>query len=104
MTTTVTAHLRDPFDGFFSGYDPADTYIEAIAWETTAATPIDAAEEAFHKLNVGTDEVAQQYRAAGHRSLSVGDVVVVDADGPVALVCARFGWQLLPEFVPAVPA
>lgn len=36
-------------------------------------------EDAFETFNVGTDELAQQYRARKLRSLSVGDVVTLDA-------------------------
>jgi hypothetical protein len=99
MTVTISAYLRESSD-FFTEHDPDATYILATTYESDRATPLDAANEAFQRLNIGTDEIANEYRAAGHRSLSVGDVVVVDADGPVALLCARFGWDLLPNFAP----
>jgi hypothetical protein len=50
----------------------------------------------FEQLNIGGDmipatEYTQAYRAAGNRSLSVGDVIVLD-DSRVYSV-ARFGWE-----------
>jgi hypothetical protein len=58
----------------------------------------------FEQLNVGGDLIAatkytEDYRAAGHRSLSVGDVVVV-AEQPWAV--GRFGWD--PVGIPALVA
>src|SRR5512139_3174672 len=51
--------------------------------------------EVFEQLNIGGDLVpakdyTEAYRAAGNRSLSVGDVVVV---GEVAYAVASFGWD-----------
>ncbi len=55
-------------------------------------------EEVFTQLNVGGDiypaeEYTKDYRFAGNRSLSVGDVVAVDSE-PYAV--GRFGWKRIP--------
>jgi hypothetical protein len=44
---------------------------------------------AFETFNVGSDELAAQYRARRLRSLSVGDVVVIDGQ---AFSCESAGW------------
>ena len=46
--------------------------------------------EAFEIFNVGTGSLAQQYRARRLRSLSVGDVVLIDA---AAYACESAGWK-----------
>lgn len=60
--------------------------------------PVAVLEKVFEQLNVGGDLVPAEewtvaYRAAGNRSLSVGDVVVV---GESAFACASVGWEPLP--------
>lgn len=53
-------------------------------------------ERAFEMFNIGdpdTNEVVRLYRSAGHRSLSVGDVVIVDNR---AYGCSPCGWMPLP--------
>lgn len=53
-----------------------------------------ALETVFEQLNIDdpTTEWALKYRLAGHRSLSVGDVVVI---GETAWACANSGWDLI---------
>lgn len=53
-------------------------------------------EEAFEAFNVGIecDPVTARYRAAGNRSLSVGDVVEVAGR---SFVCRRAGWTLVEQ-------
>lgn len=48
----------------------------------------------FEQLNIDDPDQpwALKYRLAGHRSLSVGDVVVI---GETAWACASSGWELL---------
>lgn len=48
----------------------------------------------FEQLNIDDADQpwALKYRLAGHRSLSVGDVVVI---GETAWACASSGWELL---------
>lgn len=58
--------------------------------------PEDENEVAFHRFNVGTDELSQAYRARRLRSLSVGDVIGYGPDNgePEAFfACASFGWD-----------
>lgn len=53
-------------------------------------------EVAFHRFNVGTDELSQAYRARRLRSLSVGDVIGYGpGNGPpeAFFACASFGWD-----------
>jgi hypothetical protein len=47
-------------------------------------------EQAFERFNIGSDELAAQYRARRLRSLSVGDVVEVDGS---AYSCESAGWD-----------
>jgi hypothetical protein len=49
-------------------------------------------EEIFELLNVGSEmnPIVRSYRQAGNRSLSVGDVVVIDN---VAFECRAAGWE-----------
>ena len=51
-------------------------------------------ETVFEQLNIDDPDQpwALKYRLAGHRSLSVGDVVVI---GETAWACAPSGWDLL---------
>lgn len=48
----------------------------------------------FEQLNIADPDQpwAHKYRLAGHRSLRVGDVVVI---GETAWACASSGWKLL---------
>jgi hypothetical protein len=48
-------------------------------------------EQLFEEFNVGTSEVAQAYRAKRLRSLSVGDVIVLDQE--VAWLCDKYRWE-----------
>ena len=51
-------------------------------------------DEIFTTLNVGTPhkELADEWRAKGHRSLSVGDVVVI---GEMAYRCEPESWRVI---------
>ena len=53
-----------------------------------------ALETVFEQLNIDDPTAiwALKYRLAGHRSLSVGDVVVI---GETAWACADSGWNLI---------
>lgn len=58
----------------------------------------------FTLFNVGDDDTARRYRDAGHRSLSVGDLVVIDGR---AYTCAEMGWKPVvfdPSTLPADPS
>jgi hypothetical protein len=68
---------------------------DSIAGKIIDGKPIAALETVFEQLNIGGDMVPAEpwttaYRAAGNRSLSVGDVVVV---GDAAFAVASFGWD-----------
>ena len=61
-----------------------------MAWTDDQASVQPLLNDAFETFNVGSDELAAQYRARGLRSLSVGDVVTVDG---VPYACASVGWD-----------
>ena len=95
-------------DSKFGAYTPFDKLVH-VATLNRECKDDEALAWTFHTLNVGddpsftTDEdtrsQARAYRARGNRSLSVGDVVVIDG---MAYACARFGWDavsLRPEQV-----
>lgn len=50
-------------------------------------------DQLFEMFNIGTesDPVVRAYREAGNRSLSAGDVVVLDQE--VAWLCQSVGWE-----------
>lgn len=85
---------------FWNGYTPGDKMLLAAEYYADASMlpnhdesqPNAILNQAFRELNIDdpTTEWAQQYREDRHRSLSVGDVVVV---GESAYACARMGWQ-----------
>jgi hypothetical protein len=87
-------------DGRFTWKDMADTPDERheLAWvfqyeasySGDQADPHELLNAAFETFNIGTDELAAQYRARRLRSLSVGDVVQIDGD---AYTCASVGWE-----------
>lgn len=61
------------------------TYEEVATGDTKLDEPMDALEELFVGFNIGNDA-----QAAGVRSMSVGDVVVLD--GLTAWICLAVGW------------
>lgn len=78
--------------------EPNDTFEEAIAYtDLVAKTPVEACERAFRVFNIDPAElteyhqrfVARAYRVKGKRSLSVGDIVEVDAH---AYACGNVGF------------
>ncbi|GGM24097.1 hypothetical protein ACFFX1_10180 [Dactylosporangium sucinum] len=85
--------------GMLDGY--ATGHALALAFETTVMRSPEGdlaiCEQVFCTLNVGDDPEfgtpdarAVAYRAQGHRSLSVGDVVAIDQR---FYACARFGFK-----------
>ena len=87
MTHTVEIRLKD-------WRDEAGRFISAVSY-TTDRTDGDYAicEDAFERFNIGNpdrDPVVAEYRGAEHRSLSVGDIVIVDGR---PYVCASFGFD-----------
>lgn len=97
----VTIYLNESADAVL-GFDPATARLRIAARFTVAApsSAQDAAaslEQIYTQLNIGGDVVAatdytRDYRAAGNRSLSMGDVVVL---GETAFTVARFGFDII---------
>lgn len=83
----------------FRAYKPGDVVHHALDYnDYTDDVDTVICDRAFEWFNVGelTNPVVAEYRRAGNRSLSVGDVVVVDDR---AYTCASFGWERI-EFQP----
>lgn len=98
----VQVWLNQGTDGwnFWNGYQPGDKMLLAAEYYADASLlpghdesqPNAILNQAFRELNIDnpSTEWAVEYRDKRHRSLSVGDVVVV---GEAAYACARVGWQ-----------
>lgn len=82
------------------GYEPGDPITRVFDYEIdvdltdAAAIVVEALAQAFRcfngfPANDREHDLTRRYRAAGHRSLSVGDVVVI---GEIAMSCEPFGW------------
>lgn len=98
LLTTVYLNNPPQFLGF-GRPEPAKLYAATGFTITAAGQPsadqIKATlETVFEQLNIDDPDQpwAIAYREAGHRSLSVGDVVVI---GETAWACAPRGWDLL---------
>lgn len=83
----------------FGHFEPAKLYAAAAFTLTATGRPSHeqttaALETVFEQLNIDDPDQpwAIKYRMAGHRCLSVGDVVVI---GETAWACAGSGWDLL---------
>lgn len=61
-----------------------------VDWTDDRASVQPLLNQAFETFNIGSDELAAQYRARGLRSLSKGDVIFVDG-APYA--CESVGWE-----------
>jgi len=95
-------YLNDSRDSYL-GFDRTTARLRLAARflipaPESAAAVAAALEDIFVQLNVGGDLVPAadytlEYRAAGHRSVSVGDVLVI---GECAFTVARFGFDRLP--------
>lgn len=78
------------------GYRPGDPLKLAIQYEMPAEmTDAAICEDAFHEFNVGSGPRANEYRNGRNRSLSIGDVVVVNG---TAYNCASSGFTLVNGF------
>jgi len=98
LVTTVYLSNPPQLRGF-GRFEPAKLYAAAGFTLTPAGQPSadqvkGALETVFEQLNIPDPDQpwAIAYRQAGHRSLSVGDVVVI---GETAWACAPSGWDLL---------
>lgn len=91
-------HNESP-DHYF-GYEYGHRLIEVFAYRLgNRFTDLASCDLAYHLFNVGHDPefgephpFAMAYRMAGHRSLSVGDVVQVDSR---FYACESSGWRVL---------
>jgi hypothetical protein len=97
-TEAMAVHLRS-----FQSYQAGDVMREAFTYVDDAPEPADdvVRERAFRWFNIGENVIARRYRDAGNRSLSVGDVVVIDGR---AYAVGSFGWNLLDPFNPTISA
>ena len=105
---TVTIWHNVAFDGqgrhtaMLDGYEPGDPVVRVFAYQTSPGRPAEEiAEEAFaifndHPRDAAGAELACAYYGRRLRSLSVGDVVAVAADGEVRLAVAKVGWTPVP--------
>jgi hypothetical protein len=83
-------------DHFF-GYEHGHPVRKAFTYDApTTSGLIELADEAFAAFNAPLEllapayrKIAEAYRAAGNRSLSVGDVLQIDGTW---LACASVGW------------
>ncbi|OSC20882.1 hypothetical protein B8W69_28790 [Mycobacterium vulneris] len=96
---STTVYLNQGVDHFlgFDVHAPARLHqaarfdLEILDQAPSAAAVPGALEIIFEQLNIARPQHpwALRYRLAGHRSLSVGDVVVL---GETAWACASVGW------------
>lgn len=91
----------DARNSMYYGYQPHDTLALAASYEVACpgedAKPAGdrmLVEDAFERFNIGEDAIAKEYRAKRHRSLSKGDIVVIqDGDDRRAYAVAGIGWD-----------
>lgn len=105
---TVTIWHNVAFDGqgrptaMLDGYQPGDPVVRVFAYQASPGRSAEEiADEAFdtfndHPRDPGGADLACAYYGRRLRSLSVGDVVAVVADGEVRLAVAKFGWTPVP--------
>jgi len=95
LATRVIGRLFRDFDATADAglYELGFTYEMPSSWLSVSTL----LEWVFTEGNIGeTSEFATGYRAAGNRSISVGDVVVID---DVSYACASTGWTPI-EYLP----
>ena len=80
-----------PTKGMLDGWEPNDTLecVFTFSLDTNKDHMV-LLEMIFFEFNVGEGLLATAYRAKDLRSLSVGDVVIING---VSYECARFGWN-----------
>ena len=105
---SLHAEAEAIFNQAFRAYEPGHTMHLAFEYVTPerAGWPESEAEqdravcnEAFEWFNVGENEIARRYRSKHNRSLSVGDVLVIDGR---AYGCASVGWTRIENFTPTL--
>lgn len=87
----VTLNERgNPTKGMLDGWEPTDT-LECVFTFTldTDKDHEDLLDMIFAEFNVGKGILATAYRAKNLRSLSRGDIVIING---VSYACDRFGW------------
>lgn len=90
-------------DQGWTEWKPGHLTFLAVEYNVAETDDMAICERAFELFNIGdpdTNAVVHRYRSAGNRSLSVGDVVVIDDR---AFTCASFGWEPV-EFTPTPDA
>jgi hypothetical protein len=101
--TVITAkvYLNEGQD-WFQPFNPDTAKLRLAAsfdFQPNCKDPLPDLNDIFEQLNVGGEDFCPaepytlDYRRAGNRSLSVGDVVVL---GETAWAVARFGWDIIP--------
>jgi hypothetical protein len=81
----------------FKPYVPGERAFFGVEYEDVGSDD-EILNRAFERFNVGderTDEAVSRYRLAGCRSLSVGDVVIINGR---AFTCASVGWEAVERF------
>lgn len=95
--TTVTIYHNIATDevgrplGMLDGYTAGQPLVP-VARYTAEGEPYTLLSAAFDTFNVGETGIAANYRSAGNRSLSVGDVVQVE---DAWYACASYGWDVI---------
>jgi hypothetical protein len=87
-------------DQLWTPYKAGDEVYHAVTYTGADAEDLVHCERAFENFNVGDphdNAVVREYRDAGNRSLSMGDVVVIDDR---AYTCAAVGWARVENFAP----
>lgn len=90
-------------DAMTYGFQVTDTVVKVAEYEVGQRREDFAiCEDAFERFNCGSGRESEPesaaYFAAGHRSLSKGDVVVLTFNGRKrAYACASFGWTELSD-------
>jgi hypothetical protein len=95
----ATGHLSGMLDGYQAGDEvtPVFTY---CPWDKSDYTPVMLAEDAFRLFNAPEESITQKYdlkitlryRANKLRSLSVGDLVMIDGE---VFACEKMGFRHL---------
>ena len=95
---TAKVYLNEGTD-FFNNFnvDTAQLRLAATFDIDPSGDPKTDLHDIYEQLNVGGDmvpaeEYTDRYRAAGNRSLSVGDVVIL---GEIGWTVAQYGWDTI---------
>lgn len=98
----VSDDEQDGHHAMLDGYRPGDPVVRVFTYQADpAGSPEAVAEDAFaicngHPRRAADAGLSRDYYDRELRSLSVGDVVTVTADGEARLAVARTGWALIP--------